>query len=214
MTMWDEQFISLRAARFFPNENLVKFLGRTYGQPWPIMTRCVGMTAMEIGCGAGGNLRALADWGFAFVGVDASAEAIKLAERLMVEHFMDEDAAKNIGLRVGDALDLGMQPEASFDLIVDVLCLQHLPVADRHQFYHQAFRKLNHGGRLFTQQWQGGDRSSVFPDHPELIEQDRMMLDADLAKVGFRVESSESVYSTYGNGTTMASWSVVVGRKL
>lgn len=211
--MWDEQFISLKAARFFPNENLVKFLGRTYGQPWPIMTRCVGMTAMEIGCGAGGNLRALADWGFAFVGIDASVEAIKLAERLMVEHFVDEDAVKNIGLHVGDALNIGMRPEASFDLIVDVLCLQHMSVADRHQFYNEAFGRLNAGGRLFTQQWQRGDQPLVFPDHPELIDQDRGMLEADLAKVGFRIESSESMYSTYGHGTTMASWSVVVGRK-
>ena len=69
------------AQRRYPNEELCRFMGRHFfGIP---RERRGDVRILEAGCGSGANLWMLAQEGFDTHGVDLSAEAIVLAQRML-----------------------------------------------------------------------------------------------------------------------------------
>jgi len=177
------------------------------------MTKCNGMAALELGCGSGGNLRALADWGFAFIGIDGSTDAIALAKDVMAEHFSMGVAREMIGIHHRVLPEIGISPEIGFDLVIDILTLQHLSVKDRRLVYDEVFRLLKPGGRFFTQQWAYGDHKDIFPQHPELAFYDWLSIETDLEKSDFLIESSDVVKHSYQRRSKWATYSLVSARK-
>jgi ubiquinone/menaquinone biosynthesis C-methylase UbiE len=84
-------------------------------------------SALEIGCGTGIFTRRMAATTKRVVGLDLSPEMIRLARERSIKH-------SNIEYLLGDLLELSL-PEESFDCVVSIATLHHLPT-------EQALRKM------------------------------------------------------------------------
>ena len=192
-SIWDDQY-KAGQGRYFPAEELVRFLGRTYG---PVtQQRGSGLTAVEIGSGVGGNVRALAEWGFFTYGLELSHEAIKLATQYANEKgFAD---MKDYRQYVAPApIHL---PAKCANLVIDVQTIQHLSLTEHEQIYKEIHRLLCHGGRFFTMHWVGHELSArqIFPAHPELSQwQDVPAVVNLVEQAGMTVTYKEVVSKTY-----------------
>lgn len=193
MNVWDQQYIDGHG-RYFPAEELVRFLGRTYG---PVLKKGgAGLTAIDIGCGVGGNVIALADWGFFTMALECSTEAMKLAR----EH-VDR---KGIGHMVNFShyrAPAGIKyPANSTNLVIDIQTIQHLNEDDHVKMYQEIYRVLSHGGRFFSIHWVGdpSDREEIFPVHPELnLWQSSTTVRSIIEEAGLVVAYLEIVLKTY-----------------
>jgi ubiquinone/menaquinone biosynthesis C-methylase UbiE len=76
-------------------------------------------SALEIGCGTGIFTRRMAATTKRVIGLDLSPEMIRLARERSVKH-------ANIEYLLGDLLELSL-PEESFDCVVSIATLHHLP---------------------------------------------------------------------------------------
>lgn len=94
-------------------------------------------TCLDIGCGTGVAFAPLADLGWSVVGLDVSADQLRVAEA----------RARGLGARVelGDAAHLPF-PDASFDAAVSVLT--HTDFDDPPAVFREAARVVRPGGRL------------------------------------------------------------------
>lgn len=131
---WDDFYADRsRPVPFFadrPDENLVAWLDA--GQ---VPTG----RALDLGCGAGRNVRLLAECGFRVDGVDLSAEAVAWAR--------DQGVPDGATLHVGDAFAEGGAPLVGpYDLVYDSGCLHHLPPHRRVAYLRLLERVLAPGG--------------------------------------------------------------------
>jgi SAM-dependent methyltransferase len=102
-------------------------------------------TALDFGCGAGRLTRALSSRFEHCIGVDISERMVEVA-RLLNE---DRPACE---FRVNDRADLGQFADASFDIVVSHLVLQHVPGREAILRYVGDFaRVLRPGGALVFQ---------------------------------------------------------------
>lgn len=90
--------------------------------------------ALDLGCGTGTNVLALARAGWEATGVDFSGKAIRMARRKARQaglpvHFLREDVVRLQGIH------------GPFDLILDIGCFHSLPPA-HHQGYAQKIAEL------------------------------------------------------------------------
>src|ERR1700733_9194756 len=109
------------AQRRYPNEELMRFMGRTLFPVPPGQRKDVRI--LEVGCGSGGNLWAIAREGFDAHGIDLSAEGINLCRRMV------ESWGCVATLRAGDMTDLPYE-SGFFDAVVDVFSSYCLPEKD------------------------------------------------------------------------------------
>jgi hypothetical protein len=207
---WDAQYKSGQG-RYFPNEELVRFLGRTYGSV--LHRKASGFTGIEIGSGVGGNVWALTQWGFFVYGLELSQEAIKLgnehAKRNGFEHskeYWQYQAPASIHL-----------PPRCAQLVVDVQTLQHLTMDEHEIMYREIYRVLSVGGAFFTVHWCGSADAvdAAFPAHQELKAHTEAFRTVShlLLKCGFSIQSRELSSRTYKNCVNLASWVVIEARK-
>ena len=199
---WDQQYATGHG-RYFPAEELVRFLGRTYG-PMPEQ-KAKGWTALEIGCGVGGNVWALTQWGFFVYGLEMSQEAIRLG----TEHAKAQRFEHQKDYRQYTAPAILKFPARSANLVVDVQTIQHLSEDDHHAMYEEIFRILAHGGRFFSIHWSGTNEAAaaLFPAHPELMGQE-YILKSMLIEHGFEVPYLEFLIKTYP-GVEMGQWTIL-----
>lgn len=154
--VWDRVF-SDRAWGKYPPEELVAFVGRTFGKS----PDRKAIRILELGCGPGANLWFLAREGYRTDGIDGSAVAIEQARaRLASEKFQAE-------LSVGDLAALPY-PDASFQAVVDIAAVQHNRNADQKRILAEARRVLAPGGKGFfmlmaTGSWGEGEGVMVEP---------------------------------------------------
>ena len=104
--------------------------------------RLRGRRVLDVGCGHGALARVLAERGAQVLGIDASAERVREAQRLARE--AGTDPAPRFRLAV--ASDSASLPEAPFDLITALLALD--PGAKPVRELRGLARALRAGGRL------------------------------------------------------------------
>lgn len=204
--VWDRQFTDQSACRWFPNEELVRFLGRTYGQ---VVDRPgLGLTAAEIGCGCGGNLVALAAYGFGVDGYDISQTGLHLAKKHLAWCGMGGHV-KLVSYAAPDPLPV---TDGYYNLIVDIQCIQHLNKQDHMAMYQQILRALKPGGLFFTYHWDEGQHEILFPDHPELGAMDGVAMIRCLDLAGF-IRKEMSLVSRGEQHGANGHWLSITSRK-
>lgn len=102
-------------------------------------------TAIDLGCGTGGDAVFLAQQGIETTGLDLSDAALALAQT----------RAETAGVRVrwveGNVLNVPFDDE-SFDLVTDRGCLHHIPHADQPKYAAEVARILRPGGTLLIRE--------------------------------------------------------------
>jgi len=114
---------------------------------------------LEVGCGTGPLVRWFAGRGFRGTGVDISPSAIRLARQAAARRAADCQAtgsatgtntktnAKKVTYHVGDATNMAMFHDQSFNIVVDGLCLHCLTSPhDRAAYVAEVARVLRPGG--------------------------------------------------------------------
>jgi SAM-dependent methyltransferase len=138
--VWEEIFLERSSWGNYPPEELVRFVAGHYYDSVPRM----GVGFLDIGCGPGaGPSWYLAREGFCLCGIDGSPTAIARAKVRF------EDAGLNGEFSVGDLAMLPW-PDAYFDCVIDVACLQHNSEADAESIMQEVYRVLRPGGRHFS----------------------------------------------------------------
>jgi len=100
---------------------------------------------LEVGCGTGPLVRWFADRGFRGTGIDISPSAIRLARQATETNAKTN--AKKITYRVGDATNMAVFRDRSFNIVVDGLCLHCLTSPhDRAVYVAGVARVLRPGG--------------------------------------------------------------------
>ncbi len=130
----------------FPNEELVRWAA----------TLDQGSKVLEVGCGAGANLRALESFGHEVWGVDIATEAQRASESL-------PGLSHATVITPVSATELPFDDE-EFDAVCDVQCFQHLAQQELALAYKEAARILKPGGRFFEVSLVRGKQ--YFPDLP------------------------------------------------
>jgi SAM-dependent methyltransferase len=105
---------------------------------------------LDLGCGTGRFTLPLAERVKAVSGLDLSPMMLTTARKKLADRGLAAD------LREGDMAALPF-PDESFDVVVSMLALMHIPREDRQQVFHEVARVLRPGGRLLI-----GVKNSVF----------------------------------------------------
>ncbi|MCC7477324.1 class I SAM-dependent methyltransferase [bacterium] len=148
---WDQAYASGEYLEHwdyrFPSQELVSLVASGAISP--------GSRVLDIGCGAGREIVFLARCGYEAVGVDLSAEALKIgAERA-------HQAGVSVDFRLGSALQLPLE-DASIDFANDRGCFHHIADMLRMQYAEEVARVLRPGGRLMLRGCrEEGDESFV-----------------------------------------------------
>ncbi len=134
------------AQRKYPNEPMLRFLS----------TLPRGGKVLEIGCGSGANLWAIAKEGFDADGFDISPTAIALCHQTLDSHSVNACVWK------GDFHER-QNCTVKYDAIIDVQCLQH---TDRKEVVIAEVRRLlKRDGKFFSYHLTEGS-SVLFGEHP------------------------------------------------
>jgi len=193
---WDQQYKDGQG-RYWPAEELVRFLGRHYGSV--IEQNAAGLTAVEIGCGVGGNVRALAEWGFFTHGLELSSEAIRLG-KAYAKRCGFEARVQYTQYKAPAPIKL---PAKSAHVVIDVQTIQHLDWDDHANMYEEIHRILSPRGIFFSVHWVGNARSArkIFPQHKELCQLYRrngfFVVSNLIREAGFDTPYAEIVHKTY-----------------
>lgn len=151
--LFDAQYqeLGLGAQRLYPNESLLRFLGTRFFGLTPLER--AGIRILEVGCGSGANLWMMAKEGFLAYGVDASPLAVSLARK----HLRKKWGVSAI-VEVARFDDLAY-PSDWFDVVCDVVSLQHTTLAGSRNALDEIQRVLKPGGLFFSHRL--SDRSVI-----------------------------------------------------
>jgi ubiquinone/menaquinone biosynthesis C-methylase UbiE len=140
--VFEEQYrrLGFRAQRHYPNEELLRFLGREFGLS---DGKCADLRVLEVGCGSGGNLWMLAREGAVAHGVDISVTGLRLCREMLAS--WETSAA----LVRADFTTLPYR-DGVFDIVLDIVSLQHLPLKGHRLAFAEIRRVLRCGGKFFS----------------------------------------------------------------
>ncbi len=209
------------AFRHYPNEELIRFLGGTLLKESDAGGRS-GTRVLEVGCGNGANLWAVAAEGLQAHGVDLSPTGLRLAQATLRRRQVQAS------LTVGDALRLPYRT-GTFDAAYDVVSLQHLPFERLGEAYAEVHRVLRPGGRFFAchmgaRTWDhdhGGGRlvghhtfdnmglGALFPSLGVISLPEAEDVEGALDAVGFRSILIEDVMKSYDGRSRHAEYLIV-----
>lgn len=138
--LWEAIFRSQDWGRY-PPEELIRYTARNF---YRVPNR-KDIKILEIGCGMGANVWYFTREGFTAYGMDGAPTAIEKAKQWFAAEGIEAD------LRVGDAFNLiEMYPTSSFDMVVDVGCLQCNKLGAVQQMVDQAYQLLKPDGHFFS----------------------------------------------------------------
>jgi len=133
--------LGFAAQRFYPNEELLRFLGSYY---FPISSADrKNIRILEVGCGSGANLWMIAREGFEAHGIDLSTEGLDLC-RQMLDRWQ-----VSASLRQGNMTATGY-PDAYFDAVLDVFSANCFDESNCSTFLDEVTRILKPSGRFFS----------------------------------------------------------------
>lgn len=143
-TWYDESYSKegFNAQRLYPNEELLRFLGREYFFTTNKNGR-KNIKILELGCGSCSNLWMVAREGFDAYGIDISPNAIELGKQ-MLRHWEE-----NADLRVGTITSLPYE-NSYFDVVCEVFSAYCLIENDFHTCLDEVKRVLKQGGKFFS----------------------------------------------------------------
>jgi SAM-dependent methyltransferase len=138
--IWESIFANRSSWGKYPPEELIRFIAANYYAAEPRNA----VKVLEIGCGPGGGPSwYVAREGFAYYGIDGSSTAIEKAKKRFAEENLNGE------FKVGDLARLPW-PDAKFDAVIDVACLQHNSENDAETILGEVHRVLKDGGRHFS----------------------------------------------------------------
>ena len=147
---WDpvwEQIFKDREWGKYPAEDLIRFIARNFYRA----SNRNNVRILEVGCGPGANLWFLAREGFSVYGVDGSETAIRLAKQRL-----DKECSGWSGkLFVGDIISLPFENDF-FDGAIDNEAITHNSYRDSKNIFHDIFRVIRPGGKLFSRTFATG----------------------------------------------------------
>lgn len=138
--VWEDTFQKRDWGRY-PNEELVRFVARSFGQ---VADRSE-IAILEVGCGTCNNVWFLAREGYNASGFDGAPAAIERGRARLNSEEVEAD------LRVLDALKMeASYAPATFDAVVDIGCLQCNRLEDAREIIRQMAVVTRAGGRVFS----------------------------------------------------------------
>ncbi|WP_457601069.1 class I SAM-dependent methyltransferase [Hydrogenivirga sp.] len=137
--LWEDLRKEGRNVSRYPYEKVIRFVMRYH----PRDRERRDIKVLEVGCGAGNNLWALAMEGFDVYGIDGSPTAIQLAETLF-----DRFGLKG-HLYTQDFIEHYPFPDEHFDLIIDRAALTCVSTDHVREALSEVYRVLKRGGYLF-----------------------------------------------------------------
>ena len=133
--------LGIRAQRMYPNEVMISFLAEQ-GYLFSDMKQKIRI--LELGCGSGANLWMLAKEGFDVYGIDASAAGLEVAQSHLKTKW-----GVSAHLQVGLFDDIPFE-DNMFDVVIDVVSLQHLDLETSKSALKEIFRVLKTNGKFFS----------------------------------------------------------------
>ncbi len=202
-TIWDRQYEAGDGLRWWPETELVRFIGRKYGRTYGGPKAGSERKALDLGCGTGRNAWLLYESGFIVNAIDQSLEAVKLAREYIngkyrtssvyVDHLAIPGFSSNFKKGV-------------FDLVIDCQTIQHLTVTQHFDAYCEIFKLLKPGGTFWSMHYESGDAAEVFPDHPELKETHYPALADPMSKIGFNMGECNMIMRSYQDSKKRIFW--------
>lgn len=138
--VWEAKFRSHPYGRY-PSEEMVRFLARTFRG----RQKSEPVRVLELGCGPGANLWAIAREGYQTAGIDFSPTAIRQAAERMAE-----EGLKPADLRIGHMGELPW-PDGYFDAVIDIDSLSTNTWTNILAIMAESHRVLKKGGHFFGQ---------------------------------------------------------------
>ncbi|MGJ8652410.1 MAG: methyltransferase domain-containing protein [Opitutaceae bacterium] len=116
------------------------------------------------GCGAGHDVRLIAEVGASVVGMDLAPSAVQKADAIQT--------VNNEQYAVGDFLNLCTEWQSRFDWVVEHTCLCALDLADREAYVSSVARALKESGHYLAVFYREvSDYDGDGPPHPISVEQ-------------------------------------------
>jgi SAM-dependent methyltransferase len=126
-------------------------------EPWARDLDGAGRRALVVGSGLGTDAQFIAERGFEVVGFDVSPTAVAMSR----ERFADS----NVDFVVADLLDLPAEWSKAFDLVVESLTVQSMPIAYHADATVNVARTVADGGTLLVIATARDERDGI-PDGP------------------------------------------------
>jgi SAM-dependent methyltransferase len=211
------------AQRRYPNESFLAFLaGEYFAIPRP---ERAAVKVLELGCGSGANLWAVAREGFSAYGIDYAPSGVRVCQEVL------RDWGVTAELTLGDICELPY-PDDAFDVVFDVMTTIHVDFSNHLRVWAEVFRCLKPGGRFFSYHWGEGSVSlrcgaplldhctvsNISPGYPYAGNGTSCFLSANevrrgLVEAGFRDVNVEKTTRTYQNQTQLIEYLVITARK-
>ncbi len=138
-TLWEDlRKKGVQTARY-PYDKIISFVMRYH----PKDRERKDIRILEVGCGAGNNLWALALEGFNVYGIDGSQTAIEMAKGIFERFGVRGD------LRVGDFTESLPYEDESFDLVFDRGSITCVDYEEAKRVIKEVYRVLKRGGYFF-----------------------------------------------------------------
>lgn len=204
------------AQRLYPNEELLRFLGRRFFSRFPRGSRG-SLPVLEVGCGSGANLWMLAREGFDTHGLELSTEAILLCRQMLGRW------GASATLHEGSMTAMPL-PAEHFAAVVDVFSSNCLTLDGFRGYLSEVRRVLRPDGVLFS--YTPSQASDAWTRYSPSVKLDEYTLngilrsdspfsgnlypfrfetpehiDMLLATAGMRLRGCERIGRTYHNGS-------------
>ena len=202
---WDQQYQTGEGLRYWPESELVRFIGRTYGATHGRGQIDSDMYALDLGCGTGRNSWLLYEAGFQVYSCDGSAEAIAVAVDYIKSRYPVIEPG--IYLERNDVLtQLQLENDEMHDLIIDCQTIQHLSDEDHVKAYQEIARVLKSGGHFWSMHVKEGDVDQVYAgQYPELVTRNVEQMSA-LIGPGMKGITIDLCMRTYGQCKQRIFW--------
>lgn len=216
------------AQRRYPNEEFMRFLGRHFSSVPQSARKDVRF--LEMGCGSGANLWAVAREGFEVHGIDLSEEGLALCRAMLDAWNVTAE------LKAAD-MTACPYPDRYFDAIADVFSSYCLTEEGAAAFHNEVGRLLKPGGLFFS--YIPSQASDLFTNPAPSRKIDASTLDGirregapffgnnypfrfvtpegfsrDLERHGFEIVYNETVGRTYNGRSEYFEFVTIVGRKV